>query len=540
MHKQTSLTGKHRLSVLALIAALLVSLLAACGGNEEKDKGAANAPSSANSGTEAAGAPVELSVYSYFFDKVTGSEPILSEIQKKLNIKIKFISVPYSDWAQKMNVLFASGDIPDIIMNSGYGTKDIYLQWIKEGMLLPLSDYENDYPNLKRQLAKFESLRIAQGGKSYGLPIGDATSDISLMNDHALYVRKDWLEKVGLPLPKTIDDFYAVAKAFSDSDPDGNGNRDTYGFSTGNQNWWSYPIYNAFGASADRWSYTDGQWQPEVISDQMKDGVAFLKKMYQEGILEPDFAINTDDQLREKFIAGKIGMMFSTGGGYNELYDKFASAYPDKDPGSLFTFESVGLAGKDGTIRIDSQGGWWGATSINAKLSDEKKKKALELLDYLLSDEGLQLTRYGVEGTHYKKEGDQFVTLLPKDEKTGNYKDLYEVDQSGQLKYLVTWDYSFKPDHTPHREENLAMAKQNADHLREDKLAYLNIDPAKLDPAIIVQLGDLSSRELMKLIMQSKNLDAEWADFVSRWKSAGGDSYIKETNAAAVEQGIQP
>ncbi|RED66426.1 extracellular solute-binding protein [Cohnella phaseoli] len=527
---------RKKLVLMLLVVFTVASILSGCGGS--KDNGAEGSGSSSPSGGEESKAaqsaePVELSVFSWMFEGADSPDSVIyKKLQEKLNVRLKPVTASWNDWEEKLNVMIASGEMPDVFVSYGIDRPVQYRQWIKEGMVLPISDYADSYPNIRDSLANFEMLAKTTGGKHYALPIyNESGSGKDAVSGHNILIRKDWLDMLGLSVPTTIDEFYSVAKAFTENDPDGNGKKDTYGYTSSSGGvWWQYPIFNAFDTSTERWEKKDGQWMPEVISEETKEAVTFLHQMYNEKMLDPEFMLNTDDKKIEKFVTGKVGMIIHNANAtfYNDIYNKFNQAKPEADPKSIFTWVGT-LKGKTGIQRMDGFNNFWCETSINAGISEEKRQKALELLDFLLSDEGQDLMLNGVEGVHYKKDGDTVVSLMTDEEKT--------KDKGFSLKALVSWNTDYLPDTTPNKAEIVALSKSTGDYAVSNPLAYLNIDEDALDPSIPNQLTDFVNEEIVKLIANSKDVAADFDKFKEAWLSKGGAKVIEETNKQATTEG---
>jgi len=525
--------GNKKWMITLLTVFASVSVLSACGNANENTKPAGE-PTQTESGEQQA-APVELSVFSWMFEGANAPESVIyQKLQEKLNIKLKPLTASWNDWEEKLNVMIASGEMPDVFISYGIDRPVQYRQWIKEGMLLPLSDYTDQYPNIAQSLANFEALAKATDGIHYSLPIyNEAGSDKTAVSGHNILIRKDWLDALGLEVPKTIEEFKTVAEAFANDDPDQNGKKDTYGYTSSSGGvWWQYPIFNAFDTSTDRWEKKDGQWMPEVISDETKQAVQFLNDMYANKTMDPEFMLNTDDKKIEKFVTGKVGMIVHNANAtfYNDIYSKLEQAFPDKDPKSIFTWVGT-LEGTTGKQRMDGFNNFWCVTSIKSDLPEEKRQKALELLDYLLSDEGQDLLLNGVEGVHYEKDGDALKPIMSDEDRA--------KDKGFSLKALVSWNTDFLPDTTPNKEEIVALTKSTGDYAVPNPLAYLNISTEALDPAIPNQLTDLVNQEIVNMIVTSGDISASFDKFKSDWLAKGGEQYIEETNKQAEAEGRQ-
>lgn len=473
-----------------------------------------------------------------FNGQLTDDIPFYQHLKEKLNLSLTISSPPNNNYLETLNISIATGELADIFISPGSN----YQALIREGVLLPLSDYAPQYPNLAKRLNKFDILKPFGFGKMYELPITKYSGAVeSLINDHTIYYRKDWLDKLGLPVPKSIDEFYQVAKAFAVGDPDGNGVNDTYGLTLSEGGiWWLYPIFNAFETSAwARFKQADGKWVPEIISNEMKEALTFIKKMYDEKILDPESVINTPSKKIEKFVGGKAGIIFEKGGNnYNQLYDKFIQDDKDKDPKSLMVYSptGTGLRSRSGKTRIDGFLNFYMVTHINNNISEEKKKKALELLDYLSSDEALDFMRWGMENVPYKREGNKKINSIPP-AAAGTVQFSPTIDDSASLKAMITWDGNFIPPNTPNQEEVLGSTSYGMNHTTDDPLFGVIPDETRFPQELTIILNSYLNEAFIYLITKSTNFNKDWNEFVQTWLNKGGQIMIDEMNLAAKEYG---
>ncbi|UJF34295.1 extracellular solute-binding protein [Paenibacillus hexagrammi] len=136
-------------------------------------------------------------------------------------VDVTFVSVPRWESAQKLNTLFASDSAPDLIAEYDSVIKN---QLYAQKQLMPLDDvidkYSTVYKETLQTYPKLRQLGIQDDGKLYG--IGKVSE---VVPQHILYIRTDWLKKLNLQKPTTLDEFFAVARAFAENDPDGNGKK---------------------------------------------------------------------------------------------------------------------------------------------------------------------------------------------------------------------------------------------------------------------------------------------------------------------------
>lgn len=219
---------------------------------------------------------VENNVLSVLADETFEDNRWSRIYEEQLGIKIKYDWVvkgnPDSDaYRQKMNVTLSSGDLPDVTPVDAIQLK----QLVDAGLLEDMTDYYEKYasPLLKDIL-----------GQEGPAPFNAATYDGRLMaipetgsnmeSGMYLWVRMDWLEKLGLDPPKTMSDVRKISKAFAEQDPDGNGQRDTYGLALTKDLWGGFGgmegFFAGFNAYPNIWiegpdgKLVYGSIQPEV------------------------------------------------------------------------------------------------------------------------------------------------------------------------------------------------------------------------------------------------------------------------------------
>ncbi|UUZ91514.1 extracellular solute-binding protein [Paenibacillus sp. P25] len=133
---------------------------------------------------------------------------------KKTNIKVEFVPVPRSQEVEKLNVLMASGDAPDIVFT--YDSNVIY-RYVQQGGVAEIGALLDQYgSNLKAYLGKDTLAYGTYDGKQYAIP-----GKRVYLGKYSSEIRQDWLDKLGLPVPKTTDEVYQTLKAFKEKKPGG-------------------------------------------------------------------------------------------------------------------------------------------------------------------------------------------------------------------------------------------------------------------------------------------------------------------------------
>ena len=263
---------------------------------------------------------VQASQVQKFFDGDTYDNNRWSRrIKELLNIDVEVgfsADISTDAYRNKINAVLASGDLPDI---TRWSDRTFFNQAYEAGYLYDLTDlfeehasegvksYRDRYPDSFKG-ASFE-------GRLYGFPY-------MVNNFHQavyLWIRDDWLENTGMQPPTTVDELIELARVFTYGDPDGNGLDDTYGLALNNKvvntdfgtisgllSAFGVPTYgqNCFYRGPDG-KMTFGFIQPEV-----KEALAVVRQLYEEGLIDPEFVVKDGGALEADVASGKVGMMF--------------------------------------------------------------------------------------------------------------------------------------------------------------------------------------------------------------------------------------
>jgi len=204
----------------------------------------------------------------------TEGNEIETAVEDVVGVDLDINWVPNSSYLDKTNITLAGDDVPQVMVIQG---KDPgFVRNAEAGAFWDLTEYLDDYPNLKTTFPEVQKA-ASVNGKVYGIY---RARDVMRA---AVIVRKDWLENVGLELPKTTEDLYEVAKAFTEDDPDGNGADDTYGIiipkwpgAIGTNS--PYDVIETWHGAGNRWTERDGQLVPSFTTDEWLDAVKYEKQ----------------------------------------------------------------------------------------------------------------------------------------------------------------------------------------------------------------------------------------------------------------------
>ncbi|MDQ0059081.1 putative aldouronate transport system substrate-binding protein [Paenibacillus harenae] len=230
-----------------------------------------------------------------------------------LGIRVKYEWTAKDDlYYQKLGSALASGNIPDIVRVNAQQLR----QLANEGLIQDLTDVYEEYaaPFTKDVLSQegtgpFEAATI--DGKLMAVPETAA----SVEGVQYLWIRTDWLGRLGLKPPNTMNDLLAISKAFTENDPDGNGKHDTFGLALTQYLW--DPVMGAldfmagYGAYPNIWLEDDtGKLVNGAVQPEVKRALAVLQRMYHGGQIDPEFALKDGRKEKALIAEGKIGIMY--------------------------------------------------------------------------------------------------------------------------------------------------------------------------------------------------------------------------------------
>ncbi|MDR4949649.1 ABC transporter substrate-binding protein [Neobacillus cucumis] len=226
---------------------------------------------------------------------------LFKELQKQTNVQVKWNNIPSEGYQEKKNLLLSSGDLPDAFYNSGFTDLDI-VKYAKDGTIIPLDDLIDKYmPNLKKRIEERPALKsviTSPDGHIYSLPRAEEMDLVGLPN--TMYINKTWLDKLGLKMPTTLEEYHDVLKAFQDKDANGNGKKDEIGLTYLFNGWCGNfgDMIAAFGVpdNNDHRIVRDGKVIFSAAQPEYKEAIAYYHKWVKEGIIDPE--ATTQDQAK--------------------------------------------------------------------------------------------------------------------------------------------------------------------------------------------------------------------------------------------------
>lgn len=471
--------------------------------------------------------------------------------------------------ADKLSQTMISGDYPDIFFVDIADYKD----YVDQGLIADVSDYYEEY--VSEETLNYlmsdggNALETAKlDGRLYGLPQLTSSYD----GVPILWIRKDWLDNLGLQVPTTTDEFVSVAKAFTTDDPDGNGEADTYGFGlngaeqTGNYSGIPY-FFTMYGAipSENTFIEEDGMiiWGG-MKEENMKAGLSDLLELYERGCIPTDFISDDRAAVEADFTSGKTGMIIAPMWAVLGTYGNALAL--DIDTEIIAVPLPVSEVNSEGAVYLPSATlGYW---CVSSKCDNpEALFKMFNLSTHYIANvqnrtvEEQEMYCTGKSGVYTGKA----LALIPYlDDPTNNYnswKNISVAIASGEADNLVADQLT--------NYQNIAMFLENKNiesyaMLSEDELSKFNsgagfytvfgtqesgygaldimIRAGKWYPEAYVgaptesmvlnsaNLMSYTSETIVNIIMGNNSVDS-YSDFISSWLERGGQAILNEIQA---------
>lgn len=379
----------------SLIGGLLIAglVLGACGNSGKADSASSGGSDGAKSSKDS------ISWMTMLHTPTPPSGDITEKLEKITGMDIEFNWIPDASKEEKINAALASQSLADIVSLTQI-TNTTVRNAMSSGMFWDVEPYLKDYPNLANiSEDRLESSRI--NGHIYGVPFQKPIARYGVL------VRKDWLENLGLEEPHTYDDLKKVAQAFTENDPDGNGQKDTVGFVDRQDSFgvgFKAMAIN-FGAG-NLFVEKDGKIIPSFMQDEFKEAMEWYKDIYKNGWMNSDFTVMAKADQKDYVVQGKGGIVVT--GLYDGRNFKAAAIGTEEEDQEWALINDITYKDVERRTVSDTNGGMGGWLAIpkqNVK-SEADLKVVLKFINDLMDEEAFNLMTNGEEGVHYEVDAD--------------------------------------------------------------------------------------------------------------------------------------
>ncbi|WP_339187867.1 sugar ABC transporter [Paenibacillus sp. FSL P2-0121] len=470
--------------------------------------------------------------------------------KEKFGINIKSLwSITDTNGAfgTKLRLSMSSGqDMPDVV-TIGTADNTIAQDLIDSGMYADVGTLFDKYASdtWKEAMAQDPNVwnQYSRDGKRMGLPV----LDYAYNHDYILWIRQDWLDKLNMQAPKTIDELEKVMDAFKNQNPDGLAPDKvtplSIGFKTTMNTWMGDPswIFGAYGTLPQQWNLdADGKLEYGSVNAGMKQGLEKLKEWLAKGYIPQEAALWDENKTAEPAVAGTAGIL---PGPY------WMSGWPLQDtvknsPDAVWAPIEI-PAGTDGKVMRHGTQFTNGVTLISTKM---KNPEAFFTYQNYLFDNfanptpGSELDNGLFAGYDY--ELDANGKMIENDKIAGGYVN--------SVRYMLVRDGARIPDAQMKALLNLADGAEPTTRLEKDVAVNYGKDTPAAAKVLLAQedksfknmftgpttetmkskmdyLNKIENQTFNEIIYGNKPLDA-FDSFVATWKSGGGDQITKEVN----------
>ena len=390
---------KKQLKMLAILLSVLMTAAAtACNSDSKSSSSESGASSSTPSSSEPGVKEVEkpekivLMMDTAFGSMVDAKswEAFNAKYTELTGIAIEMIKPDHQKFYEQVNLAFTSGSAPDVLeVGSTY-----YPSYASNGALWDMTEAWNNSELKASGIATekyVDALKI--DGVLYGFPMAKGNGTIT-------YVRKDWLDNLGLKAPTNYEEFVEMLRAFTYDDPDKNGANDTYGLTAAGliNTETPYAIYlREFYQNANPdFIEKDGKYIDGMSEPAMLEALSRMKAAYKEGLIDKEIITNKTSTARDKFYAGQVGTFNYWAGNWNVTLENNLQASIAE--GTIIPLEPI----KE-TRYIERP-----PTAMSITSSAKNPEGIFKYLIEYSHDggEGQLLFTRGVEGVNYEKTAD--------------------------------------------------------------------------------------------------------------------------------------
>lgn len=323
-----------------------------------------------------------------------GETELAKELKNRTGVEVEYIHPPQGQEAEKFSIVVASSNLPDIIEYNWLEYPGGPAKAIKEGVIIDIAQYKDKAKNLYDYLDnnnEIKKLATTDDGQLFSFPF--VRGDESLNFSGGLIIRQDWLDDLGLAMPKTPDEWENVLAAFKEKKG-----------STAPFSFMSTSIFaSAFNTTTDYY-VEDGKVKYGPLDEGFKPYLETMNKWYKEGLIDPSFATLDNKTVEANILNGTSGVaQGSIGSGIGKW---MASA---KTEGYSLSGAPVPVPTRDAKAKfgvyqlpVTASRTAFDAISTGCKNIDA----AIKYLDYGYSEEGRMLYNFGIEGKSYEmKDG---------------------------------------------------------------------------------------------------------------------------------------
>lgn len=524
----------RKIITLAAVLSLAVSLASGCGGTPSPSGSTASTTFAAQASTQASQSAAQTPASDSSADWLPSGEkpvlrqlginqaddyntyPVAKDIEELTGYHVEYDMLPSESAMDKLNLIMASGEDYDIVVIGGDMQR--VMEYATQGALTDINPYLQYAPNLDAAISGYERETFTLNDGLYAIGMTQLEFDGHGDVRSVLWMRGDWMEKLGLSVPKTTEELVEALRAFK-----------TYENGSGSA---SIPmtissggiiidgIVGAFGLPL-AWNEVDGQLVYRGADPRFQDYLNFMKSLYQEGLLDAEFPANQGANIKEKYTGGIAGSCPFGFFDAPSVFSTMEQTQPDQK-----TIYLPPLKGPNGDQSIGTNSGGFDRIAFIPKTC-QNVEHVINFMNIKLEPEIFEILTIGKEGVHFTTDesGDRWpITPIFFDERgqannysTGRYVELYpdmwQVRNRKDPRQYECWKTINSPEflnYMVNSEVNKAPAFPETSKNKQS-------------------LDQMMTDQHIKIIAGTETTDTYDA-FLESWMAAGGEAMIKEYN----------
>jgi len=455
-----------------------------------------------------------------------------------INLELTMMPVTPTDRNVKINAAAEGDALPDMAVVN----REPLLNLIDKGLIMAVDDLYPLMPDRTEKMYNESSRRFATiKGKCYGF----STPGGNIQKNEGVLIRKDWLDKLGLSVPKTMDEYLDVMRAFTFKDPDGNRKDDTYGYGAFVEiNTYEEglgrrldPIFGAFGVPGT-WNLSEKNAGLNVRKPEYFEALSTVATMQKEGLIDPNWLGYKKDDFRAVWKSGRFGIMREQHSAYasEANYAPFDRRFPD---GEWIVIDPP--KGPEGKSAVGVYTIPYTTLVISKKAESEGKAPLIaRLLEWMVSDEGYYLMGWGEEGVNFVFDENHIPVADGIPDPSKSFAKIAQQPLT-QLRNMVFWhsDAELVSRYPTYKTEVSHKEMSALKVLREmQKKEWVNATGSDTLPLPDAELKKFYEDGVIDFVTGKKELTKEnWAEWLKEFDKMGGEKWEKDGVEKARQSG---
>ncbi|WP_309119653.1 extracellular solute-binding protein [Paenibacillus sp.] len=456
--------------------------------------------------------PFEISIMAVLHTSKLPDDEVMKLVERKTGAELDVKWISGEIYYEKLKAAMATDSLP---MAVSTGSQSFYKELkdaIRHGEFWEIGPYLEKYGNLRR-LDEDVLRSAAVDGKIYGL-----YQERPRSRQGVIY-RKDWLDRLGLEPPTTVDELFEMLVAFAERDPDGDGLRNTIGLAERNDMvYGAFKTVSSYFGVPNQWGVKDGGLEPEFMFPAYIETMNFFRSLRERGAVNADFPVTSKSAQRDLFINGTAGAYIGSLSDAVGLYREAAKRNPKAEV--------------DVANRIEGPNGpgvWsipgYGAAFLFPKSSissEAELERVLSFYDALMDPEVYHLLQYGIEGRHYEKTDGKANMIADPEVVEREVKPLIQLQIGGPSTIDAMPPY-----------ETDALSVKVGERIKDNDNMLIDDPTLGLESRTFDELGGRLQRRIADAAYQymlGQIDDDGFREAVVEWRAQGGDKMIAEYN----------